>query len=170
MSIAVDPTNDDFYVAEIVAYDKNGGGRFGERVQKFSAGGQFILEIGKDVNETTGGNLCSREEEIAGTKCKGPLGETTPEGGDTEPGAFGFDESGGGMLTVGGPEDLLYVGDEHAVQEFRPNGTSAGEPATQSAAITTRLEEISRAPGAMFLISPSTTMATHTLAICPDQR
>jgi hypothetical protein len=151
VSIAVDPTNDDFYVAEIVLYGKSGGYTFGERVQKFSAGGQFILEIGKDVNETTGGNLCSREEEIAGTKCKGPLGEETNLGGDTEPGAFGFYQFSGNMLTVGGPEDLLYVGDGHAVQEFRPNGTSAGEPATQSAAITTRLEEISSSPRSYVL-------------------
>jgi hypothetical protein len=36
---------------------------------------------------------------------------------EPEPGAFHL-EQGGESMAVGGPEDLLYVGDEHRVQEF----------------------------------------------------
>jgi hypothetical protein len=129
-SIAVDPTNDDFYVAE-----RHSGA---ERVQKFTANGQFILEIGKEVNVTTKGNLCTQTE-IA--KCKEPAQVTTPE-----PGAFAFTPNQGNILAVGGPEDHLYVGDEHTVQEFRPDGTWAGEPLAKTEATATRLTEISSAP------------------------
>ncbi len=151
-SIAVDPTNNDFYVAErSIIYDENGEPTGGHRVQKFSAEGQFVLEIGKDVNETTGGNLCTHEEETAGTKCQGPSQEVHSIAGSTEPGAFGFAQFDSGLLEVGGPEDLLYVGEEHAVQEFRPNGTWAGEPVTKSETISTRLKEISPASGSYVL-------------------
>jgi hypothetical protein len=130
-SIAVDQTNDDFYVAE---RQQSGA----ERVQKFTAGGQFLLEIGREVNETTKGNLCTQAE-IA--KCKAPTQNTAPE-----PGAFAFVSEQGNMLAVGGPENDLYVGDEHTVQEFRPDGTWAGEPLTKSEAMASRLTEISSAP------------------------
>ena len=152
-SIAVDPTNNDFYVAEVsIIYGKNGEPTFGRRVQKFSAEGQFVLEIGKDVNETKKTNLCTAEEEAKeGVNCQGPLQEALPVAASTEPGMFRFAQFDSGLLAVGGPEDLLYVGEEHAVQEFRPNGTWAGEPVTKSETISTRLKEISPASGSYVL-------------------
>ncbi|HWY17231.1 MAG TPA: hypothetical protein VNY27_00825 [Solirubrobacteraceae bacterium] len=135
-SIAVDQSNDDFYVAEIAS----GKASLLWRVQKFTAEGQFLLELGKEVNESTKGNLCTQAE-IA--NCKGPAETATPE-----PGAFNFaaGSDGGGILAVGGPEAHLYVGDEHTVQEFRPDGTWAGEPLAKTEAIAHRLAEISSAP------------------------
>ncbi len=123
-SIAVNPANGDVYVAEILV----GGGR---RVQEFSASGQFVLELGREVNETkdkeAGANgaekdLCSQEEvEVDKVKCTAPAA-----GASSEPGAFNFSENVGNLV-VGGPDDLLYVGDEHRVQEFdTKNGTSDG--------------------------------------------
>ncbi|HWY17237.1 MAG TPA: hypothetical protein VNY27_00855 [Solirubrobacteraceae bacterium] len=132
-AIALDPTNDDFYVAERIESPT-----FAQRVQKFTAEGQFLLEIGKEVNEATNGNLCTQAE-IA--SCKGPAESTTPE-----PGSFHFGTDGG-ILAVGGPEAHLYVGDEHTVQEFRPDGTWAGEPLARTESIAHRLTEIASAPG-----------------------
>jgi hypothetical protein len=136
-SIAVDPTNDDFYVAELHSLS--------ERVQKFTAAGQFLWEIGKEVNTATKGNLCTLAE-IA--NCKGPAESTSLEltVETSEPGAFAFGQFQGNILAVGGPENHLYVGDERIVQEFRPDGTWEGEPLTKSETIAKRLEEISSLP------------------------
>jgi hypothetical protein len=138
-SIAVDTANNDFYIAELDTHT------ISERVQKFTANGEFILELGKEVNAATKGNLCTQAE-IA--NCKGAANgtklELTPA--TSEPGAFGFEQSQGNILTVGGPENHLYVGDEHTVQEFRPDGTWAGEPLGKSDAMEKRLTEISSAP------------------------
>lgn len=111
-SVTVD-TAGDVYVAE--AYG-------GHRVQKFTAEGRFVLEIGKEVNETTKGNLCTQEEiEKTGVKC------TSPSAGGGGDGAFSFPEVRGNLLAVGGPEGLLYVGDEGRVQEFEADGKYRGD-------------------------------------------
>ena len=118
-NIAVDTTSGDVYVSERVFGSSGGVTTFGTRVQKFTAEGRFVLEIGKEVNETTKGNLCTEEEvEKAGVKCIGPKQRTLGGTESSEPGAFALPEA----LAVGGSEDLLYVGDEHRVQEFEAGG------------------------------------------------
>lgn len=113
-SITVDPSTGNFYVQDM----------FNWRVQEFTPNGKFVLMIGKDVNETTGKNLCTQEEiEAAHVKCK--AGEPgTP--GSTEVGAFKF-EFKEDVLAVGGPENLLYVGDEQRIQRFNSAGASKPE-------------------------------------------
>lgn len=118
-SIAVDPASGDVYTAEFLF----GNAGVGRRVQKFTATGQFVLEIGREVNETTKGNLCTQEEvEKKGVKCKGPVQEGQESVGNNEPGAFTFVSGFGNRIVVNGPEDLLYVGDTGRVQEFETNG------------------------------------------------
>jgi hypothetical protein len=118
VDIAVDPASGEVYVAEILFVN----GLFGERVQKFAAAGRFILEIGKEVNETIKGNICTQQESEKGVKCTHPLLAHTLT---SEPGgAFYFTQGQGNLLAVGGPEDLLYVGDQHRVQEFETTATS----------------------------------------------
>lgn len=118
ISLAVDPINGDVYVA-----DRQNDGKIteegGKRVQKFTAEGQFLLEIGKEVNETedktSGANEAQKNLCTAGEACIGPApsdAETTKPGAFVKPAA----------LAVDGPEDLLYVGDEHRVQEFEADG------------------------------------------------
>lgn len=114
-SIVVDPTSGNLYVAETFP-------TAGARVQEFTAAGVFVLEIGREVNETKDKeagatpaekNVCTQEEiKNSNVKCTAPVAGST-----LEPGAFNF-ESGANILAVGGPEELLYVGDEHRVQEF----------------------------------------------------
>jgi hypothetical protein len=111
-SVTVDSNNGDVYVQEIA---------FGNyRVDKYTAEGSFIWMVGKGVNGTTKGNICTEQEiKDTGVKCRG--GAESPTG-NTEHGAFKFAQTYGDLLAAGGPEDLLYVGDEHRVQEFEPNG------------------------------------------------
>src|ERR1700691_2660390 len=124
-SIVVDPSDGNVFVAEqVVPYEE-----FGERVQEFTAEGQFVLEIGKGVNTTkdkeasasgVSKNLCS-ELEI----CGAPGVQ-----GSQEDGAFKFESGAGNLLAVGGTgsKDLLYVGEEGRVQEFEAaSGNWAGE-------------------------------------------
>ena len=125
-SVAVDPVNGDVYVAEKVA----GGGTVGVRVQELTPEGAFLLEIGKEVNSVTKGNLCTAAE-IA--NCTGPAQYASggePETLATEPGAF--QDAGSFSLAVGGPQDLLYVGDGHRVQEFEPDGKYKNEISLES--------------------------------------
>ena len=85
--------------------------------------------IGGEVNETkdkTAGaseaekNLCTA---ASGETCNAGVRNTT---GSSEHGAFDFDRVAR-VLAAGGTEDLLYVGDEHRVQEFKADGVWAGE-------------------------------------------
>ena len=153
-AVAVDPTSGDLYVADTVFGESGGKPTVGERVQKFTAGGAFVLEIGKEVNETKvaavkakGGtptqkeleeeNLCTQKEETKGVKCTGPAQySVTPK---AEPGAFVRI----GAIAVGGPENRLYVGEQNRVQEFDAEGEPVSEPAE---AISARLLAISALP------------------------
>jgi hypothetical protein len=111
------------------------------RVEKFSATGEPLLMIGKNVNQTTGGNLCPVEP---GDVCKIGIRETGPE-----PGAFGgwedefsgdFGELGeevavdsAGNVYVGDPRNTRsspggpYANVEARIQKFSPAGAFIGQ-------------------------------------------
>jgi hypothetical protein len=109
--VAVDPLTGEIYVLEVNASDM--------RLDKYSPKGHFLWMMGKHVNATTGGDMCSeREIERSGVKCAAGQPAATAS---TERG-FNTGQSYGNLLAVGGPEHLLYVGDEHRVQEFDTNG------------------------------------------------
>jgi hypothetical protein len=115
-SVAVDPLTGDVYVLEI-------GNDV--RVDKYSPGGRFLWTIGKEVNGATKGNFCSEGEIVgSGVKCGAGV-RNAPY--SLQPGAFKSDAQYGDLLATGGPEDLLYVGDEHRVQEFDAKGGWRGE-------------------------------------------
>ena len=153
--IAVDPASGDVYVADTVSY--SGKNTSGERVQKFTSKGVYILEIGKEVNETKtlavkakGGtpsqqeleeeNLCTQEEVAAkAVKCSGPAPSANIEPSKIEPGSL----YRVGGIAVGGPEGRLYVADNKHLREFTPGGVSVSEPAE---AISTRLAQITAEP------------------------
>ncbi len=147
--IAVDPVSGDVYVADTAA--KTGS----NRVQKFTGEGVFVLEIGKEVNETKSGavkakggtpsqkeleeeNLCTHEEEEKGAKC-GSSAASPNVTSSTELGVIGSEAA----IAVGGPEDSLYVGERLRVQEFNPGGEAVREPAEK---ISGRLVQISADP------------------------
>lgn len=151
-AIAVDPETGNVYLTETVS---GGGNReSGARVQEFTAEGRFVQEIGRDVNAASEGNLCSEEEiEKAGVKCTGPalhaLGSETEV---LEPGAFQEPVA----VAVGGPEHLVYVGDEHRVQELEADGKYKREialtsisPAPGEKVVTLSVDQ---ATGALYLV------------------
>ena len=123
--IAIDPSSGDLYTVES-DIGENGSGQLiaGGRVQEFTAEGQFVLEAGQEVNAKTKGNICTREEmEKEGVQCTGPA--LDPLGylgaGVAEPDAFAVPNQTG-VVAVGGPEDLVYIGEEHRVQELETDG------------------------------------------------
>ena len=121
--LAVDQTTGDVYLYDSVYH----------RVQEFTAGGEFVLMIGGDVNKTKVAahgseaeeNLCTATEIAHGAECQ--PGVEAAEGSALH-GAFRVSQNSGNHLAVGGPEDLLYVGDDARVQEFdTPDGAWASE-------------------------------------------
>jgi len=117
--IAVDPATGDVYVQDLG----------NSRVDEYTAEGKFILMIGREVNQTEDHTAGASETEK--NLCTTASNDTCTEGKRAEPESHehdAFDFAGGGnILTVGGPEDLLYVGEEHRIQELRPNGEWEGE-------------------------------------------
>jgi hypothetical protein len=112
--VAVDQVSGDVYVRDLTNW----------RVEKFTSTGTFVLMFGKEVNETTHGDVCTAQEiEKLGVKCQ--AGVRSPEGSGA-PSQFNFVQGYGDVLTVG-PGHVVYVGDEHRVQKFEANGTFKGE-------------------------------------------
>ncbi len=106
-SIAIDPATHNIYVEDFENW----------RIQEFTATGEFVLMFGKEVNETTGNDICTAGEiKSTGVKCKAGI---QTEG--TEHDAFNFVQAAGDLLAVG-PESHLYVGDELRVQVFEADG------------------------------------------------
>ena len=155
-SITVDPTNGNVYIAELIEKRVHA-----ERVQEFTAEGEFLLEIGKEVNKSTKGNLCTVEE-IA--NCIEPSPKMD---GVSEHGGFNLESGAGDLLAVGGPHDLLYVGDEHRVQEFEADGEWTGE--ISLTAISSELENNVRAlavndeTGVVFVVYGSQSQALNII-------
>lgn len=111
-SIAVDPGSGNIYVEELSPHDF--------RVDKYTPDGHFEWMVGKNVNKTTGRNLCTRREiETQDARCGYGAKSSV---GSKEPGAFKFGQTYGNLLAAGGPEDLVYVGDEQRIQEFTHDG------------------------------------------------
>ena len=114
-SVTVDPSTGDVYVQDYANH----------RVDEYTATGQFVLTVGREVNETNDKkpgastaekNLCTAE---SADTCKAGIRSTL---GSVEHGAFNFAQTCGDLLAVGGPEGLLYVGDAYRVQELKPDG------------------------------------------------
>jgi len=85
------------------------------RVEKFTASGEFILMLGKDVNQTTGGNVCTA---VSGNTCK--VGTSGSAPGEFETPTFlAVDDSTGTSMGD------VYVGDSAAgtVSKFEADGT-----------------------------------------------
>jgi hypothetical protein len=137
-SIAVDPANGEVYVTDRVKANVGGKTTNGVRVQKFTSDGHWVLEIGKEVNETKDGaggasaeakDLCTEQEvESVSVKCTGPAQfefGAEPSSNSTEPGVFPIENPA--VATVGGREGLLYVGAGQRAQEFLTEGSYKGQ-------------------------------------------
>jgi hypothetical protein len=102
--VEVDQTSQDVYVTDPADH----------RVEKFDPSGHFILMFGKEVDQKTGGNVCTA---ASGDTCQPGVAGTTP-GAFTTPTYLAVDNSGGpseGDIYVADPGDGL-------VQKFNPSG------------------------------------------------
>ncbi len=116
-SVAVDSRTGAVYVVEASAG--------GDRLDKYTSTGELLWIVGKGVNRATGGNVCTeRDIRLRATDCRrATAGSNTT----VEPGEFKFAPRSGDLLAVGGPNNLVYVGDEHRIQEFDASGRWTGE-------------------------------------------
>ena len=119
--VAVDPDSGDVYVLD----ESNNS-----RVQEFTASGEFVLMIGGEVNETK--DLAAGASEAEKDLCTAASHDVCKAGvkaarGSAPHSAFDPNSPTGNTLAMGGPEDLLYVADEHRVQEFTAAGEWHGE-------------------------------------------
>jgi hypothetical protein len=100
--VAVDAATRDVYVTDPPNH----------RVQKFDSAGNFILMFGKEVDQTTGGNVCTA---ASGDTCKAGASTATPSGFEF-PAYLAVDNYPGG-------EGDVYVGDrEGTVRKFTSGG------------------------------------------------
>lgn len=100
--VAVDSATGDVYVADTGNH----------RVQKFDSAGNFILMFGKEVDQTSGGNICTA---ASGDTCKAGASTPTPTGFE-EPAFLAIDNYPGG-------EGDVYVGDRKGtVRKFTSGG------------------------------------------------
>ncbi len=88
--------------------------RENQRVQKFSAIGEFELMFGGEVNKTTGADVCSKADLQGGDECGAGVAGTGP--GEFSSGSVG-------NFIADGPTGTIFVGDVGRIQEFDPDGT-----------------------------------------------
>jgi hypothetical protein len=160
-SVTVDPSTGDVYVLDYANH----------RVDEYTAMGQFVLAIGREVNETNDKkpgastdekNVCTAE---SADTCKAGIASTL---GSTEHGAFNFAQASGDLLAAGGPEGLLYVGDAYRVQELKPNGAWVREIPLASISNRSQPEydrvqalALDQGSGDVYLVYPLETAAVH---------
>jgi NHL repeat len=144
-SVTIDPVTNNLYIVDAGNNDPAAGDH--DRVDEYSATGQFILTIGSQVNATNDANPNADEAErnlcVSGEVCKAgaPVSE-----GSTEIGAFSFSqgqaELSGDLFAVGSASTghLLYVGDSHRIEIFDSDGKFDSEDKLSGAAIATAPE------------------------------
>ena len=88
------------------------------RVEKFDSSGNFILMFGKDVNQTTGGNVCP---EAPGDVCQAGTEGSGP--GEFEaPNFVAVDPTSGDVYVGDGHDEFASVEGAGTVQKFEPTG------------------------------------------------
>ena len=117
--LAVDPSSHDVYVAE------------GRRVTRFTASGEFVFTLGKNVNQTKVGEGATQEEKdfcsaSSGDTCVG--GATGGLAGEFQnAGALNFDSEGKLWVTDGGSRLQRFEADGSFLEEVSlPSGTQGG--------------------------------------------
>ncbi|MGA9567348.1 MAG: hypothetical protein WBS19_17620 [Candidatus Korobacteraceae bacterium] len=105
--IAIDQASKDMYVVD----QRN------ERVDEFTADGEFVLMIGGGVNKTTGANTCSEKNLEEGDVC---------QAGRQGTGSGEFESLGEQNAVAVSTSGLVYVGDHQRVQWFGSTGAVEG--------------------------------------------
>lgn len=114
-SVAVEVGSGDLYALEI-------GGRHA-RVDKYTSTGEFLWRAGGAVGPG-GSDLCTAAELAHGFRCGG--GVAAPVGAAAH-GIFKFANQSGDLEAVDRRRGIVYLGDEHRVQELAADGRWEGE-------------------------------------------
>lgn len=116
--LAIDQGDGSVYVWD--SRSGNGPSQENLRIQKFDADGNFVLMFGKQVNATTGGDVCT---EVSGDTCQAGL-ETS------DPGGFGNPSTTSPGLAVSPIDGDVFVADHggistpnNRIQRFESDGT-----------------------------------------------
>ena len=134
--VAVEQSTGDVYVVD----------RVNQRVDKFNSSGQFLLTFGKEVNKTAVSESATRSAEENVCPAVGHPADVC-QAGKTGGGADQFEEwperpggnytiGKGSFIAVGGPSELVYVGDKGRIQEFNAQGEQQKEVSTTSLSST----------------------------------
>lgn len=97
----------------------------GQRVDKYSAAGEFIWTVGKEVNATEDGALGASEAQenlctaASSDTCKAGV-SSSPE--SSELCAFNFGLNLGNGVAIGGAEKTVFIADAHRIQKLTPGG------------------------------------------------
>jgi hypothetical protein len=98
---------------ETYLYVADAGAR--RRVSKFTANGEFLYMVGKEVDETTGANICTAEDVGEGDECgAGEVGAGANE--FTKPLSLAVE-------TSGAHAGRIWIGDSGRLQALEPDGT-----------------------------------------------
>ena len=102
------------------------------RVEKYTSDGKFLLMFGGEVDKTTGADVCTAADLVAGDNCGAGVPGTGPshfytEEPPTEAGGFKSWSGQASNSIAVGPGGTVYVGDYGRIQEFEPDGSFAGE-------------------------------------------
>lgn len=114
-SVTVEAVSGDLYALEI-------GGRHA-RVDKFTSTGEFLWRAGGAVGPGES-NLCTAAEFAHGFRCG--AGITTPIDGAAHS-TFKFANQSGDLVAVDRRRGIVYLGDEHRIQELSTDGRWKGE-------------------------------------------
>ncbi|HEY5194253.1 MAG TPA: hypothetical protein VIJ39_10335 [Solirubrobacteraceae bacterium] len=116
--LAIDPETGNVYVLN-----------FGyHRIDEYTEDGSFVLMFGREVNKT---KVEAKASEAEQNVCTAASGDQCQSGVENEGGSSHSEIKAellaGSLLSVGGPENLLYEGDDGRVQEFDAAGEWKGE-------------------------------------------
>lgn len=132
--VAVEQATGDVYVVD----------RKNHRVQKFNSSGQFLLMFGREVNKTAVEEKATRSAEENVCPAAGHSTDVC-QVGTTGGGEGQFEtwrESKAAFLAVGGPSELVYVGDKGRIQEFNSAGLQQKEVSTTSLSSTGKINAL----------------------------
>jgi DNA-binding beta-propeller fold protein YncE len=120
--VVVDPITGNIYVQDFANW----------RVDEYTSTGEFILMVGKEVNEKgiteAEKNLCTA---VSKDTCRAGVRGASDS---LEKSSFDFTQFVGNLLAIGGgPEHRLFVGDHHRIQEFNSQGEWKAEVKLTSA-------------------------------------
>ncbi|MBA3865971.1 MAG: hypothetical protein H0X42_06445 [Solirubrobacterales bacterium] len=141
--VAVDPSSGDVYVTSFGRY----------AVQKFGPDGEFLLIFGREVDKTSGADVCTAADLAAGDECGGGVPGTEPGQLENRVPPLAIDAGG-----------HVWVGDNGRIEEFAADGAYLSEVALPGAEFTPELGSLAVDASGEFYVISSATQGVQKLA------